>query len=159
MSYELQLATLVHKNYLERDDLSDLRDECESNRDALNDEIEILEDDISDKQNDLEELEAGSNAHEMAISEIERIEKLVAEKRELSQKWDEDFKHLEDVLTSGDSAFICEHSIDDYIQDTYRECNEIPDHLQSYIDWESLTRDCKIDYSCVTIDGCEYWYR
>lgn len=29
----------------------------------------------------------------------------------------------------------------------------------NYIDWEAAARDLQMDYSCITLDGHDYWYR
>jgi antirestriction protein len=38
-------------------------------------------------------------------------------------------------------------SEESYAQAAYADCYNIPDHLESYIDWERLARDIMMDYS------------
>jgi hypothetical protein len=41
----------------------------------------------------------------------------------------------------------CWNSTEEFAQQLYRDCYDIPDHLDNYIDWESVTRDVMMDYS------------
>ena len=47
----------------------------------------------------------------------------------------------------------CWNSEEDFVQDLWEQCMEVPDNLWGYIDWESVTRDTMMDYS--SYDGSE----
>jgi len=54
----------------------------------------------------------------------------------------------------------CWNSEEEFVEELYTECNDIPDHLQFYIDWEKLTRDFMMDYSSYEAnDGLVYIFR
>lgn len=40
----------------------------------------------------------------------------------------------------------------DYVAEFYADCNEIPDALESYIDWDSMARDWEINGDIFTIE-------
>jgi len=51
----------------------------------------------------------------------------------------------------------CWNSEEEFVEELYTECNDIPDHLRFYIDWEKLTRDFMMDYSSYEAnDGLVY---
>jgi hypothetical protein len=48
-----------------------------------------------------------------------------------------------------------------YVQELLVDCGEIPKNLPFYvhIDWEATARDVGMDYTSLTINGREYFYR
>lgn len=53
----------------------------------------------------------------------------------------------------------CWDSEEEFIQQMYEDCYEIPDHLQAYIDWEKLTRDFMMDYDSYYVNGEYHIFR
>ena len=49
----------------------------------------------------------------------------------------------------------------DYAQELCEDIGDLPRNFPSYIeiDWEATARNIRMDYSCVEIDGIDYWYR
>ena len=41
----------------------------------------------------------------------------------------------------------CWDSAEEFVREFYEDCYDIPDHLDGYIDWGSITRDVMMDYS------------
>lgn len=50
-------------------------------------------------------------------------------------------------------------SEEEFAQQLYEDCYDIPDHLSAYIDWEKLTRDIMMDYSSYYVDGEYHIFR
>lgn len=53
---------------------------------------------------------------------------------------DAEFSHIEDCFCGEWGSFS------DFVYEHFTECNEIPDHLSHYIDWEKVERDWEGDY-------------
>lgn len=53
----------------------------------------------------------------------------------------------------------CWESEEEYCQQLYEDCYEIPDHLQGYIDWEKLTRDIMMDHDSYYVGGEYHIFR
>ena len=96
----------------------------------------------------------------LSLSEGENIEKLA----ELAGLIDEhgeayiaytehvgtDYATLEDFEDAYNGEW---DSPEEFAEDLFRQCHEIPDFLDYYIDWESVARDLFInDYSCERTD-------
>ena len=49
----------------------------------------------------------------------------------------------------------------DYAEELCKDIGDLPQDIPSYIeiDWEATARNIRMDYSCVEIDGIDYWYR
>ncbi len=95
---------------------------------------------------------------------------------EAVENWDEDQK-IKVIIAVGEVGYkfnLGKDSPDDfdvtlYQVATMRELAEqffdegmfgdIPDAIQSYIDYDAIARDLKMDYSEITIDGTRYIYR
>jgi antirestriction protein len=55
-----------------------------------------------------------------------------------------DASHFED---SYEGYFAFESDVDEYLMDTWYECNEVPDHIAGYVDDQAVLRDMRLDYS------------
>lgn len=42
--------------------------------------------------------------------------------------------------------------MEEFAREDFQECNEIPEHLEPYIDWEAVASDYKYDF-CITSSG------
>lgn len=42
--------------------------------------------------------------------------------------------------------------MEEFARENFQECNEIPEHLEPYIDWEKVASDYKYDF-CITSSG------
>ena len=47
-------------------------------------------------------------------------------------------------------------SFSDYVYEDFTDCNEIPDHLVHYLDWEKIERDWEMDHSCFVDESDNY---
>jgi len=50
----------------------------------------------------------------------------------------------------------------EFVEETFTDCNEIPEHLQAYIDWASMARDWELSGDFWTVEdgfGNEFIYR
>jgi Antirestriction protein (ArdA) len=95
---------------------------------------------------------------------------------EAAENWNEDQK-IKVIIAVGEVGYkfdLGKDSPDDfdvtlYQLDSMRELaeqfidegmfGEIPEAIQSYIDYDAIARDLKMDYSEITIDGTRYIYR
>ena len=57
--------------------------------------------------------------------------------------WDAD--RFEDAYC-GDWSGNLNEPMKEYAMETFEDCNDIPDHLSHYIDWDAVTRDFAIDH-------------
>ena len=55
--------------------------------------------------------------------------------------------------------YIAEHDFEEFVEDDIPQIVEIPDFIQSYVDWERLAQDVAMDYSTVEFEGTTYYYR
>lgn len=55
-----------------------------------------------------------------------------------------------------DSYEGCWSSEEEFVQNLWEECMNVPDYLWSHVDWESVTRDTMMDYS--SYDGSEGYH-
>jgi len=62
-----------------------------------------------------------------------------------------------------DETLIRNSYMNDYLIELVYDIGDLPNNLPSYIesniDWNGVCDDLKMDYSCVEIDGVEYWQR
>ena len=62
---------------------------------------------------------------------------------------DAEFSNIEDCFCGVWNDFS------DFVEDSFTSCNEIPDHLVHYIDWERVERDWEMDHFYAdTYGGC-----
>ena len=72
---------------------------------------------------------------------------------------------LTDVLTEVnlDETLIRDSYMNDYLIELVHDIGDLPKdlpwYIESNIDWDGVCDDLKMDYSCVEIDGVEYWQR
>lgn len=83
----------------------------------------------------------------------------------------EELEMLQDIEQQGLDAFgsewhsgvtlVREDYFEEYAQEFVEEVGDIDTSswITNYIDWERVARDMRIDYSCITIDGEDYWGR
>lgn len=59
------------------------------------------------------------------------------------------------VTLIADSYFI------EYARELVIDCGDLPREIPSYIeiDWDATARNIQADYSSITINGSDYWYR
>lgn len=67
---------------------------------------------------------------------------------------------LEEVTSDG-FPLIPEGDFTDYARELCEEIGDIPKNFPSYIviDWDATADNLKADYSTITLDGGEYYYR
>lgn len=63
---------------------------------------------------------------------------------------------LEDAVRAMRDAYLGEwNSLEDYVEDCYRSCHEVPDNLEYYVDWNGMARDWEMsgDIYSLELDG------
>ena len=58
---------------------------------------------------------------------------------------------LQDAISNADDCYIFEGSLGDYAYDISEQCDNIPDHLKNYINWDAMGRDMSYDGNIVEI--------
>lgn len=84
----------------------------------------------------------------------EHVEKVVEHGPAYTARWEDRGDFDFDDEYNG-----CWDSEEEFVEQLYTDCYEIPDHLQHYIDWEKLTRDFMMDYDSYYIDGEYHIFR
>jgi len=88
-----------------------------------------------------------SDAPDIGLGEYEDLERIVEIAQGLDEHGDMFRAYLEEIDSNGtpQHAHDCYHgeydSEEDFAEQFIRECYEIPDHLEYYIDWEKFARD------------------
>jgi len=71
--------------------------------------------------------------------------------------WDDaDMDNLEEAF---EGVFDFQHHINEHLVEQFVECNEVPDHLENYLDNDAIARDMLYDYSVCEEDGKFYLFR
>jgi len=64
-----------------------------------------------------------------------------------------DFDHIEDCFCGAWKDFS------DFVYDSFTSCNDIPDHLANFIDWEHVEREWEMDHYYADINGSCFVFR
>jgi len=64
-----------------------------------------------------------------------------------------DFDYIEDCFCGASLTFS------DFVYDSFTSCNDIPDHLANFIDWESVEREWEMDHYYADINGSCFVFR
>jgi antirestriction protein len=60
---------------------------------------------------------------------------------------------LEEAKTAIEEQYRgCYKSLEDFAQELYEECYEIPEHLQNYIDYQAIARDMELSGDVFTLE-------
>lgn len=127
-----------------KDTLIELQSECESN-------IEDLQDKIAEIENDLEN-------DDLPEDEAQNLQDQIDNLNDELTNWEKDLENVEAWLSdiecySNGDDLIHENDFYDHLDCLIEDIYEIPDNLKTYIDYESLKRDLKMDYTEINIDG------
>ncbi len=132
-------------------ELNDRLDELETLRDALEAARESLSEAVTD-----EEKEAAENAVESAELDFGTDEQ--TELKEIEELRDEtdarEFRH-------GIQLIPCDE-FEGYARELAEDIGAIPDNAQwpcTCIDWEQAAKELAMDYSVVTFQGSDYYFR
>lgn len=63
-----------------------------------------------------------------------------------------DYLDLDEALARFDEVCLHYGTAEDYAQELFEECYDIPDYLQNYIDYEAVARDMKLNGEIVEIE-------
>jgi antirestriction protein len=93
------------------------------------------------------ELEGISISEYESIEKVVRISELLEEHGEAFAIWLAYRGDLEDADKTFEEAYMGQWgSLREYAEQTFDECNDIPDHLARYIDYEKVERDYSFDH-------------
>ncbi len=142
------MPTIENKDFWDLRDLAELAEEC---RDILDPENE------PDTYDDEERQEA----REVLV----KLSKLADDLNQESDETDGDSvaEALNDAMGVYGPTLISESYFPDYAEEFVRDCGYISDDLPSLIadniNWEGIAEDLKVDYTCVTFDGSDWYIR
>jgi hypothetical protein len=63
-----------------------------------------------------------------------------------------DYHDLNEALLRFDEVHLHYGTAEDYAQELFEDCYEIPEHLQNYIDYEAIARDMRMNGEIVEIE-------
>ena len=176
-TYNLTIANISFNSSLdsrdiqkEIDNIESLKNNYESDLEALNGELNDFEselydieneDDYADKQNDidnkLEEIAEKENEIQECEFEYNRYSEELAEleslKEEIESNSDEGFEY--------GIQLIHENYIDDYLDEMLEDCDYIPKDMPSWIkiDWQATYDNMKEDYNEIELNGNTFYIR
>ena len=73
------------------------------------------------------------------------------------QIWDE--APQSEIKDFFEGEFDFDHLINDHLVESFKDCMEIPTHLENYIDDDAIARDMRYDYTVCESDGKFYLFR
>lgn len=89
---------------------------------------------------------------------VEEIE--AAREPEALLAYAQELGDIESAARNFDDAFCGEwDSFRAYVEETFTECNEVPEHLEFYLDWDAIARDWGYDHSAIDAPRGVYVFR
>lgn len=139
------MPSIENKDFWDLRDLAELAEEC---RDVLDPEMESDEDEMQEAREVLVELS-----------------KLSGDLNQESDATDGDSvsEALNDAMGYYGPTLISEDYFPDYAEEFVTDCgyisDDMPEMIRNNIDWSGIAEDMKVDYTCVTFDGSDWYIR
>lgn len=123
--------------------------------DCVRDTIEDVIDDIADGDGrwefvDFEDCSVDGFEEQWSLSDFDGLEDF-ADFAGRVDKYGEFYESrcydVGDTDASMEDYEGCWDSAEEFVEEMYTSCGDIPDHLKFYIDWEKLARDVMMDHS------------
>ena len=131
-------------------------------RDLIEKREELKEEIFNDFLECFPQYEDMTDSYDDILMEEEEIQ-------DWKEGWSEEINHIEEIDSIEDevsefndgTTLIDESDMEEYVEDLLKEIGYIPKDFPSWIeiDWSSTTDNVKEDYSEVTYQGTEYFYR
>lgn len=139
------MPSIENKDFWDLRDLAELAEEC---RDILDPEMD----------SDDEEMQE-------ALEVLTKLSKLSGDLNQESDATDGDSvsEALNDAMGYYGPTLISESYWEDYAKETVIEfgyiSDDMPEMIRNNIDWSGIAEDMKVDYTCVTFDGSDWYIR